>query len=228
MPPTQRLRGFVSYSTQDCDRAAIVRQVLGTIDVDTFMAHDDIHVSQDWRTRILAELSQMQVFVPLLSAAFKDSEWAAQEVGYAVAKSDVLIIPASLDGTLPYGFISAIQGRQLPDPVTADFFRDAVGERYPRVVIGTLIEALAGAASWRGAEALFRPLLPFLSRMTREEAVVLATAATNNSEIWDAGLCRATYLPDFIKLNRHHLPPEILEPLEYQIQNGTWFGPDSA
>jgi hypothetical protein len=222
----ERLKGFISYSTADTGIAAEMKVVLQELGVDAFMAHDDIHVSQTWRDRILHELATTQVFVPLLSEAFKSSEWASQEIGVAVSRQDVLIIPVSLDGTIPYGFISALQGKRLPSKPDVDFFVPALVRSFPRTVLPILIERLAGARSFRGAEALFRPLLEHLDQLDRAEAIRLAEAATENGEIWDAGLCRTQYLPEFLRKNRHQLPPHVLTPLEYQIDNGSWYVDD--
>lgn len=224
MPPA-RLRGFLSYSVVDRHVAAAVKVALAELGVDAFMAHEDVQVSQQWRDRILSELNVMDVFLPLLSAAFRSSDWTAQEVGVAIGRPEVLIIPTSVDGTVPYGFIGAIQGRKLPNPIAADFFREAIASRFPRVVVGSLIEALAGAGSWRGAEALFYPLLPYLATLTPDEAVALAKASTENAQIWDAALCRTAYLPDFIAKNKHHLPKGVLGPLQFQIDNASWYIP---
>jgi len=219
-----RVRGFISYSHKDRLRAGEVKTALAALGVDAFMAHDDIHVSQQWRDRILEELRDMEVFVPLLSIDFKTSEWTTQEVGFALSRPEVLIIPATLDGTIPGGFLNALQARMLPQPAETGFFRDAIGVRFPRAVIGALIDALDGAGSYRGAEARFRPLLPYLDKLTAAEATRIAIASTENDQIWDAGLCRTEYIPTFLAKNRHQLAPEVLEPLAYQVEHGhRWY-----
>ena len=215
-----QLKGFISYSHHDRLRAAEVKSALGKLGVDAFMAHDDIHVSQQWRDRILDELRAMEVFVPLLSPQFKSSEWTAQEVVFALSRPEVLIIPASLDGTIPGGFLNALQARLLPEPADAAFFRDSIAGRFPRAVVGALIDALEGAGGWRAAEALFRPLLPYLSQLTPAEATRIAQTSAENSQIWDAGLCRSVYLPDFLSKNRHQIPQVLLDALDYQIETG--------
>lgn len=213
--------GFISYSSNDRQRAAEVKVALTSVGVDAFMAHDDIHISQQWRDRILAELAAMKVFVVLLSNAFRQSDWTAQEVGVAVGRSDVLIIPVSLDGTVPFGFIAAIQSRPLPTPVSPDFFRDAVAARFPRAVIARLIDRLANSGGFRSAEHNFRGIMPFIDHLTADEAERIAIASTENRQIWDAADCRSDYLPEFIEKNRHQLTRAVLQPLEYQIENGS-------
>lgn len=217
------LRAFISYSTNDREVAGAVKECLEALGVAVFMAHNDINVSQLWREEILTELGRMHVFVPLLSAEFRRSDWASQEVGFAIGRNDVAIIPASIDGTNPFGFLANLQGRRLPNPPTPEFFRDALATRFPREIIGMMIERLGESSGWRIAEANFRPLLPYLDRLTREEAQRIATVSTRNGEIWDAGGCRSDYLPAFIAKNRHQIAPEILRPLEYQIEHGEWY-----
>lgn len=222
-----RIRGFVSYSTHDRRKAAEVKKVLAGLGVDAFMAHDDIRVSQEWRDTILVELAAMEIFVPLLSEAFKSSDWASQEVGFAVARPDVLILPVCLDQTRPYGFIAAFQGHLLCDPIDPEIFRRPLAARFPRVIIAIMIDALSDARSWRGAEALFQPLLPYLAELTSGEATRLAEVSTRNGEIWFAASCSNKYLPEFVAKNRHHIPPEVLRPLEYQLEHGTWYNKEA-
>lgn len=92
---------FVSYSVEDKAMGAVAKACLETHGFDCFLAHDDLQVSEEWKDRILAELRQADVFVTLLSGAFVDSKWCAQEVGVIVSRPDVLIVPLSLDGTPP-------------------------------------------------------------------------------------------------------------------------------
>ena len=100
------MKAFISYSTTDKQIAGQVKTILNEYRVDAFLAHEDINVSQEWKDRIIQELNQSSIFVPLLSAAFKQSDWAPQEIGLAFARSEeVLFIPLFVDGTVPFGFI---------------------------------------------------------------------------------------------------------------------------
>jgi hypothetical protein len=94
----------------------------------------------------------------------------------------VLILPVCLDQTRPYGFIAAFQGHLLCDPIEPEIFRRPLAARFPRVLIAIMIDALADARSWRGAEALFQPLLPHLAELTSAEATRLAEVSTRNGE----------------------------------------------
>ena len=131
-----RVRAFISYSTEDKAAAGAVKRALSTYGIDCFLAHDDIQVSEEWRERILEELAACQVFVALLSQAFKRSEWALQEVGAVARRSEVAIVPLCLDETIPFGFIAKIQGiRVAPTGVDPGTVLEPLAKRFPRLII---------------------------------------------------------------------------------------------
>ena len=217
-----RLHGFISYSTADRVQAGAVRDYLSTIGVDCFLAHDDLGVSEEWKQRILEELQRMDVFIALLSTSFKGSDWAPQELGFAVARPEVPVIPLSLDGTMPFGFISHLQGKRISEPLTDSLFIGPLQRRYPRQLTPALIERLSGARTFRGAEALMEPLRPMFKDFTAGEIDQFAEACIRNSQIWDAGLCAAQYIPEFIQLHRHRMRAARLRVLQHQIEKREW------
>src|SRR5262245_54966577 len=128
------LKAFISYSTTDKVVAGRIKSILDDYHVDSFLAHEDIRVSQEWKTRIIEELNQANVFIPLLSAAFKASDWAPQEIGIIFARcNDVCFIPLSIDGVMPFGFIGHIQGKRIPaTSIPRSLVVDPLVARFPR------------------------------------------------------------------------------------------------
>ena len=61
---------FISYFRKDRKFGAQAKGVLAEVGIDAFLAHDDLHVSDEWRERIVEELKRCDIFVPLLSANF--------------------------------------------------------------------------------------------------------------------------------------------------------------
>jgi hypothetical protein len=182
-------------------------------------------VSEVWKRRILDELKRCKVFVPLLSKAFKASQWCAQEIGLVVRRR-VLIVPLSLDGTNPYGFISHIQGEKLRAmPLEKDLILHAIAEKWPELVIERLLDALTGAYNFRNAEKPMEPLVPYFKRFTMSQARRFAQVATTNHEIWNARECRESYIPSFLKNNKNHIEKTAYRALKSQIQHGTWYRP---
>jgi len=212
-----KIPGFISYSSADRGIAADVKNALLACGVDAFMAHEDIHVSQQWRDRIVDELRRMEVFVPLLSANFRTSEWTAQEAGAAIVRRDVLIIPASLDGTIPYGFLNHFQGRRLHRPVDPAFFRVPLLAHKPGAIIDALIDDLEGAGSFRGAESRMQPIVPLFNQLSPAQAERIVDIAISNNQIWDASKCRATYLPDLLRSAAGKVPAAKVQELQDRI-----------
>src|SRR5437867_544945 len=108
------VKAFISYSHQDRVFGAQAKGVLGEVGIDAFLAHEDLEVSEEWRKRIVVELRQCELFVPILSRRFLESDWAPQEIGFIVSRDDIVVAPLSIDGTVPRGFISHVQSRRIP------------------------------------------------------------------------------------------------------------------
>ena len=200
---------FISYSTLDKGYAANVKQVLTGYDIDTFLAHEDLLVSEEWKERILQELKSVDLFVAVLSNNYRTSLWCEQELGFIISRPEVLIIPLSVDGTTPYGFISHLQGQGIGDLAhTASIIESALFRKRPRLMIPLQIVKVGMAGSYRGAEALVRPLVPVFAEFTDEEMSSFVEAATGNSEVRDAADCRSKYLPQFLKVNSDRMKDE--------------------
>ncbi|MGO9018097.1 MAG: toll/interleukin-1 receptor domain-containing protein [Syntrophobacteraceae bacterium] len=217
------MKAFISYSTTDKQIAGRVKTVLSEHRINAFLAHEDISVSQEWKNRIVQELSQSAIFVPLLSAAFKQSDWASQEIGLAFASSDMLFIPLSVDGTNPFGFIAHIQSKRLPaDGLYANLLIEPITSRFPHEIIPVLIERMASARSFRGAEASMSVLLPHFDKFTDGEINSFASASIKNAQIWSAADCCMKYLPVFLDKHWSRIDPQKREALEYQIKEQQW------
>lgn len=201
---------FISYSNSDRKMARATKSALEDFGIKGFLAHEDLQVSEEWRDSIIEELKTAKIFVTLLSANFKASEWCAQEVGYIISRPDVLIIPLSLDGTVPFGFISKLQSKRVrvADDVPI-ILRDVLLKKRPRLAIPLWIKKVEEAGSYRGAEAIVAPLVPHFAAFTPKEAEDFLVAALGNSQVWDAGLCRMDYLPTFARLHWTAIPKKL-------------------
>lgn len=107
------LNAFISYSSDDKEIAGIVKKALSNLGIDSFLAHEDITPSQEWQVEIANKLNTCNIFVPIITENFRESDWTSQESGAAFIKG-VDIVPISVVFTdepfiLPYGFISKYQ-----------------------------------------------------------------------------------------------------------------------
>jgi len=196
----KRPRVFVSYSTVDKIVAAQIKSLFERFEFEVFVAHDDIEVSEEWRERILEELETCDVFVPVLSKDFLGSNWTQQEVGAATLRRSVAIVPLSIDGTIPTGFIRHVQGKPIPNAgVDADTAIYPLAKRFPRLVLPAMIRQVAMAKNYRAAEAALAPLELHFGRLTREELRMLVAVCLKNSQVTGARDFLFQYLPALLK-----------------------------
>lgn len=222
--PRSQTRAFISYSHKDRKHGAQAKSVLAEVGIEAFLAHDDLHVSDEWRGRIIEELEGCDLFVPLLSADFIESRWAPQEVGFIVSRPAVAIAPISLDGTIPFGFISHLQSRRITEEgITREILVEPLARRLPREILPSLIRIASRAGSFRSAESLMAPLVPHFPIFTADEAQALAEASVRNSQIWSASLCKSKYLPELLHHQANNIAPKTLRALKYQIENDGWY-----
>jgi hypothetical protein len=215
-----KIRAFISYSTKDKAYGAQVKKILEAYGIECFLAHEDLEISEEWKIRILEELIQCDVFIALLSKAFRESEWAPQEVGVAISKQEVAIIPLSIDSTIPFGFISHVQGKHIPvDGVTESMIISPLVRRYPHTVIPGMIQKVSRSRSYRGAEAAMAPLVPLYPILNDDELDALVSASIGNGQVWSASLCNRDYLPKLIEMHRQRIDKDKLKILEYQVDN---------
>ena len=211
---------FVSYSHVDREFGRQAKAVLGEVGIDAFLAHEDLKTSEQWKDRILSELRRCDLFVPLLSKNFLESQWAPQEAGFIASRPEVVIAPLSIDETTPFGFLSHVQSSPIRgNVITRELLVAPLAKSYPRKILSGLIRIAGEAKSFRDAEKKMRALDPYFSLFTAEEAQVLAEASVRNGQIWLASLCRGTYLPEFIRVQGSNLKPETLRALQYQVEN---------
>jgi hypothetical protein len=213
------MKTFLSYATEDKVWGGYARMTLQALGMSPFLAHDDIEVSAEWQERIKQELSDSPIFVPILSSAFKASNWCSQETGWVASRQGVVVIPLSIDGTTSYGFISHIQSRRMKSSEDVDTtLAEVLLRRFPRIVIPHVIIRVQRARSFNAAETYMRPLLPHFASFELSDATSLAQAAIDNGQVWNAGDCRTQYLPQFLHLNRDRIPPDQFDALAAKIE----------
>lgn len=58
------MRAFLSYQTDDKAVAGAIKQLLDLLSAESFLAHEDIEVSAEWRLVIIQELMAADLFIP--------------------------------------------------------------------------------------------------------------------------------------------------------------------
>lgn len=224
------VRAFISYAHMDRARAAQAKSLLDGAGFSPFLAHEDLEVSDEWRTCLVEELKTCQLFVPLLSKAYMASAWAVQETGFIASRlPDVVVAPLSLDGTRASGFVQHIQSPSVgPAAITRQLLIEPLTSKFPRTILPRAIATAISATDFRSAEVFMAPLVRFFPLFTPDEAQAFAVGATKNGQVWSASLCAKLYLPQFIASCGHHVEPKSLRALAHQVEHDEWYpGPAS-
>ncbi len=181
-----RLKIFLSYNSSDKLIAGNIKRQLEAYGVKVFLAHQDIKPTEEWHDRILAELENADVFLPLLTDDFEKSKWTGQECGYAVAKRAFII---SLKVTKdPPAFLSRKQAfklRQSNLPGSCRAIAKIVNNdaRLRRRFLDGLIEAISNSESFEDAKQKTSWLDEF-EGYTRSQVNQVLRASVDNNQIW--------------------------------------------
>ena len=74
------IRIFISYSSVNKSLAGEIKRILEQYGLSVFLAHDDIPPLCDWQEEISNSLNGCDVFIPILTHSFRNSDWADQEI----------------------------------------------------------------------------------------------------------------------------------------------------
>jgi hypothetical protein len=217
------MRAFLSYQTGDKLVAGLVAKLLEGLGIEAFLAHEDIDVSEEWRLHLLKQLAAADLFVPILSERYFTSVWCAQESGIAAVR-EMTIIPLSVDGTVPLGFMAHIQSTKIngDNPTFANIL-PGVAKRDVSFLISGLIRLVSRSRNYRDAEWNFSLILPYLGQATKEQIVELLTVSLRNEQVCNAGLCAQRYLPPLVRTHGRFMKRYDLKELKetlgrYKVQ----------
>ncbi len=143
-------RVFISHVHTTKQTAANLKFALQNYGISSFVAHEDISVSDEWREEIIKSLLTMDGLVAIISNDFGDSNWTDQEVGFAVCR-DVLVIPLSKPCN-PYGFIEKFQslhtaGKSVGEVAEQVFKSICSNNRTREKMIQSLVKTISAAPS---------------------------------------------------------------------------------
>ncbi len=105
-------RLFLSHSSQNKQFAAELKASLLKVNIDTFVAHEDIEPNLEWQNEIQLGLSSCHALLYLATQAANTSIWCQQELGWALGRG-VFITSYKLIGD-PVGFPNVRQGWSCP------------------------------------------------------------------------------------------------------------------
>lgn len=151
------LKVFISHLSSNRLRMSALKSNLANWGVSAFVAHEDIEASREWREEVEAGLETMEILIAVVEPGFKESDWCAQEVGYALGRRvDIIPLRAGLD---PFGFFGKYQGIQIkgknPKDVALDIIQTLLRKPLHREkLFQSMSKALAGLSSEKKVEQI--------------------------------------------------------------------------
>lgn len=214
------LKVFISYSMKDKFVGAKIKEILESFGIECFMAHNDIGVSEEWKKRILQELSEADIFIPILSNEFKKSDWCSQEAGIACFRN-ILVIPLSIEkNIIPYGFMSHRQGELIrKNNIPSNYLINPILDNFPEIdILSNLIDELEKVKSFIDANNAMGNLGPFFNKLTIDQINKVIDISIENDQVYGAYRCQDEYLPRFIKINEDKIEEKKLKKLNKLIK----------
>ena len=218
------LKVFISYFHGDKRIAGAIKKALHYYDIDAFLAHEDIQVSEEWQKIILDNLRKCDIFIAIISENFKQSIWTNQEIGFASCQKK-MIVPISIDGNLPYGLIYNYQSltnfkckeqinHDYPDEKIIDC-KESIFEiikiiasksEFKGNIKKALIEKLCDFKSYNDAEKYFE-LLNQLQPFSKKQINEIIDKSIRHEQIHKAHKCQII-LKDLIEIYKTEIDDE--------------------
>jgi hypothetical protein len=205
-----QLKVFISYSSQDKSLAGLFKQCFEEYaGFSVFLAHEDIAPALEWELKIIKNLKEADVIVPLITDNYRDSEFTDQEIGMALAWNKI-IIPIKLSDINPYGFIKKIQAlkcqhnyNKIINAVATIVFvltENKEFNKFKEVVVDSVIEAFNNSNSFRTTRIIIG-ILTKIKSFNSKQINGLKKAIRNNDQVYN----EIYALPDFKRTLENNL-----------------------
>ena len=183
--PDGRFRLFLSHVARYRIEVSKLKNQLACCGVASFVAHEDIEPSLEWRGEIELGLRSMHALAALITPDFHASPWTDQEIGWALGRG-VLVVPVRL-GFDPYGLAGKYQGvsgnLDQPEPLATSIAKALLANSQTHGEMRrSLVKAFSEAVGYKMAIALQR-LVVEVTDFTDEEKESLKKTCTENRQV---------------------------------------------
>jgi len=185
------VRLFISHRDEHKKKAFQLSEALEALGIATFVAHDTIEATKEWRREILNGLETMEVMLVFLTDDFHKSTFTNQEIGYALGRG-IPIVSLKLENSDPSGFISheqALRGSLDNPSASAIKIQKLVAEklgREDRIQQG-LISAFLLSPDFDETKLRFDRLVAVVNELNEAELAQIIEGFSKNDQLYCAG-----------------------------------------
>jgi hypothetical protein len=207
---------FISHASKEKTVAGSLKEKLQQKGFRVFLAHDDIEGGEEWMKMLYEKIQECDVFLILLSQEYHKANYTDQETGIAYAMNKPMI-PISLDGTVPYGFMSKYQATKGSFDISDDKVNEITNlifahTKQGQQMINGLIDNFKNAYSFADANTIARMLFNY-TKFSKEQINNIAKAVIENSQIRGGWIAFPMAIA-MLKQNLKRIDPDIKEKLE--------------
>jgi hypothetical protein len=207
---------FISHASKEKTIAGTLKDKLQGKGFKVFLAHDDIEGGEEWMKMLYEKVQECDVFLVLLSQEYHKANYTDQETGIAYAMNKPMI-PISLDGTVPYGFMSKYQATKGSYQITDEKVDEIANLIFAHTeqgqqVINGLIDSFKNAYSFVAANTIAKMLFSY-TKFSREQINNIAKAVIENSQI-RGGWTAFPLAMDMLKQNLKKVDPSVRDKLK--------------
>lgn len=189
--PAKVIKTFISYSSRDKRIAGVFKNRLEGLGIglEVFLAHEDIMGSKEWEDEIVYSLERSEIFVPLITENFYDSEWTNQESGMARITKQ-LIIPICWKVT-PQGFTKRYQAIFVKDEDNfldvCDQIREIISQHpiLGKHIVDAAIANFVDSGSFDETRRQFRNIRQ-IKHFSPEQIRTLVRGSNGNNQVYAA------------------------------------------
>lgn len=185
--PRKVIKTFISYSSKDKHIAGTFKKRLEDLGIglEVFLAHEDIMGSKEWEDEIIYSLGRSEIFMPLITDNFYDSEWTDQESGMARITKQ-LVIPICWK-VPPQGFMKRYQAIFVKEDNYLEVFSEiheiiSQHEILGKHIVDAAIAQFVESGSFDETRRQFRNIRQ-IKQFSPEQIQTLVRGCNDNSQI---------------------------------------------
>ena len=208
---------FLSHAHEDRLIARKLADELKKYAFDAFVAHDDIKLGDEWESAIFERIKKCDLFIAILSNNFCQAQYTDHEVGIAYGLGKI-ILPLSVDNTMPYGFMTKFQAKKLSPEIDTKEVSKIFDEFMPKTTEPTRVEdhliySLISADSFDEANYYTR-ILSQNTEFSDAQINLIAEGFLNNDQI-RGGYEAAPWCAKLLKKNMKKIDKKYQEKLKH-------------
>lgn len=191
------IRLFISHRDAHKAKANELATSLESYGISSFVAHDTIQPTKEWRREIISGLETMEIMLLFLTDDFHESPFTSQEIGFALGRS-VPIISLKLERKDPPGFVGheqALRGNLATPSASTSAVYSLLIEKLGRRerAWSSLISAFVTATDFVEAKHRFDRMDTAVQSLSDSQLSTIISGYYKNDQLYRAGHLTSKY-----------------------------------